>query len=222
MKGSLYNYPRLVALLLILIFALGSNALVNMPQLEDPHMSNSVSSIITHYPGASAERVEALVTEKIELKMREAPDIKRITSTSRPGISVVVIDLIDDVADVESGNSRLRDKLGEVTNLPPGTSTPSFDDTIMYAYTAIIGIMWEGEEDPNYAILGRQANELDVLLKNLTGTDKVKIYGLPQEEISVTFDDAALAALNLSPQDVAGRIFMADPKNTAGTLTGES
>lgn len=222
MKGSLYNYPRLVALMLILIFALGSNAVINMPQLEDPHMRNSVSSIVTLYPGASAERVEALVTEKIELKMREAPDIRRIRSTSRPGISVVTIDLVDGVKDVESGNSRLRDKLREVTNLPPGTSTPSFDDNIMYAYTSIIGLMWEGAEDPNYAILGRQANELNVMLKNLSGTDQVKIYGLPQEEISVTFDDAALAALNLSPQDVAGRIFMADPKNTAGTLTGES
>jgi len=78
---------RLMALLIILLIVAGLGSLSTLPRTEDPRITNRIASVLTILPGASAERVEALVTEKIEQKLRKLADIKRITSTSRTGLN---------------------------------------------------------------------------------------------------------------------------------------
>ena len=75
MKGSLYNHPRVVWLILLLIVIAGFNSFYTMPRLEDPHMQSRVIQVTTFYPGADAERVEAEISEKLERKMREIPEV---------------------------------------------------------------------------------------------------------------------------------------------------
>ena len=217
---SFYNYPRLVILLLLLIIVAGAAALKTMPRLEDPHMRNRVAFVLTPFPGASAQRVEALVTEKIEKKMREVAEVKDISSVSRLGLSFITIELKDEVTDVARVSSLLRDKLGEVNDLPQGVGKPLYDDERLYAFSALIALVWHGEGEPNYAILGRHAKELDTRLRNITGTDFVRIFGLPSEEITVTVDNDLLAAIGLSADAVAARIFGGDAKNSSGVLSG--
>ena len=124
MQGTLYNYPRLVILILMLIMAAGAAALQSMPRLEDPHLEGRFATVITRFPGASAERVEALVTEPIEKKLREVAEVNEIASVSRPGVSSITIELKDELTDTEPALSLLRDKLGEVTGLPEGAGEP--------------------------------------------------------------------------------------------------
>lgn len=217
---SFYNYPRLVVLLLLLIVVAGAAALGTMPRLEDPHMKNRVAFVLTPFPGASAERVESLVTEKIEKKLREVAEVKDISSVSRLGLSFISVEMKDEVEDVANVSSRLRDKLGEITDFPEGVGKPVYDDERLYAFTALIALVWHGSGAPNYAILGRHAKELDTRLSNVTGTDFVRIFGLPSEEITVTVDNDMLAALGLSADAVAARIFGADAKNSSGVLSG--
>ncbi|WP_042087518.1 efflux RND transporter permease subunit [Iodidimonas nitroreducens] len=221
MMGSLYRYPRLIILLLLLIMVAGSAAITTMPRLEDPHMENRVAFVITRFPGASAARVEALVTEKIERKLREVAEVDDISSSSRVGLSFITIEMKDEVEDVDRVSALLRDKLAELTDLPEGAADPVYDDDRLYSFTAIIGLVWHGESAPNYAILGRHARELDTRLSNIPGTDFVRTFGLPSEEIAVTIDDDMLAAMGMSALDVANRVFAADSKNSAGTLSGE-
>ncbi len=218
---SLYNYPRLLILILMLILVAGSSALFTMPRLEDPHMRNRVVFVITHFPGASAERVEALVTEKLERKIREVSEVKDITSSSRLGLSFITIEMKDDITNVDRVSSLLRDKISEVADLPDGAGTPIFDDKRLYAFTAMIGLTWQQDITPNYAILGRHAKELDLRLGNITGTDFVRVYGLPAEEISVTLDHDILGAIGMTAADVAARIFAGDSKSSSGAVSGD-
>eukprot|EP00657_Telonema_sp_P-1_P002705 TRINITY_DN16272_c0_g1_i1.p1 TRINITY_DN16272_c0_g1~~TRINITY_DN16272_c0_g1_i1.p1 ORF type:complete len:107 (-),score=21.52 TRINITY_DN16272_c0_g1_i1:30-350(-) len=85
MQGSLYNHPRVVWLILLLIVIAGFNSFFNMPKLEDPHMESRIVQVTTLYPGADAERVEAEITEKLEGKIREVPEVKTVRSVSNPG-----------------------------------------------------------------------------------------------------------------------------------------
>ena len=222
MKGSLYNHPRVVWLILLLIIIAGFNSFFTMPRLEDPHMQSRVVQVTTFYPGADAERVEAEVTEKIERKIREVPEVKTVRSTSRPGNSLITVELEDRVNDAKPITARLRDKVSEVTDLPAGATAPDFSDTRIYAHSAILALTWHAEAPINYAILGRHARELESKLRNLAGTDFVDILGLPEEEIRISVDDALLAAHGLTMADVAARIRGSDARGSAGVVASDT
>lgn len=222
MKGSLYNHPRVVWLLLLLIVIAGFNAFFNMPRLEDPHMESRVVQVTTLYPGADAERVEAEVSEKLERKIREIPEVKDVRSVSRPGNSLITIELEDRVTDAKPITARLRDKVAEVTDLPEGATAPDFSDTRIYAHSAILSLTWHADAPINYAILGRHARELESKLRNLSGTDFVDVLGLPEEEIRISVDDARLAAHGFTMADVAARIRGSDARGSAGVVSSDT
>lgn len=220
MKGSLYNHPRLVWLIFILIIVAGYNAFQNMPRLEDPHLVSRVVNITTFYPGADASRVEAEITEKIEQKIMEVAEVKEVMTTSRPNVSVIIVELKDEVNDATPITAKLRDKVSEVANMPEGAAAPLFNDRRMYAHSAIIALKWISDTPINYAILGRHARELALRLQMLEGTDFTEITGLSKEEITITLDDGVLAAHGLTAQDVATRIHQSDARSSAGQVKG--
>ncbi|PCI63792.1 MAG: MFS transporter [Kordiimonadales bacterium] len=222
MKASLYNHPRVVWLILLLIIAAGFNAFYTMPRLEDPHMQSRIVQVTTFYPGADAERVEAEITEKIERKVREIAEVKSVRSSSRPGNSVITIELEDRINDAKPITARLRDKVSEVTDLPEGATAPEFSDTRIYAHSAIMALTWHASSPINYAILGRHAREFDSRIRNLPGTDFVDILGLPDEEIRISVDDARLAAHGYTVADVAQRIRASDARGTAGVVSSDT
>ena len=72
MLGSLFlRNPRLLVLTIAMIVVAGMSAFTLLPRREDPELLPRFAIITTPYPGASAARVEALVTEKIEDALRE-------------------------------------------------------------------------------------------------------------------------------------------------------
>ena len=220
MKGSLYNHPRLVWLIFILIILAGYNAFQNMPRLEDTHLVSRVVNITTFYPGADASRVEAELTEKIEQKIMEVAEVKEVMTTSRPNVSVIIVELKDEVDDATPITAKIRDKVSEVTGMPEGAEDPHFNDRRMYAHSAIIALKWISETPINYAILGRHAKELSLRLQMLDGTDFTEITGLSKEEITITLDDDILASHGLTAQEVASRIRQSDARSSAGQVKG--
>ena len=62
-------------------------------QLEDPEFSIKTAAVTTTYPGASAEQVEMEVTDRIETKLQEMVELKCIYSNSRPGLSIIKLDI---------------------------------------------------------------------------------------------------------------------------------
>ena len=68
---------------------------------------------VTDFPGASAERVESLVTDPIEAALREIAEIKTLNSNSRRGISAIAVELDDKVKDADAVWSLVRDKLSD-------------------------------------------------------------------------------------------------------------
>ena len=87
----LYREPRLLFLLLGMILVLGFSAYATIGKQEDPTITNLFATIITPYPGADPERVEALVSKKLEDELKQIAEIKKITTNSRTGISVALV-----------------------------------------------------------------------------------------------------------------------------------
>ncbi|SHH28480.1 efflux RND transporter permease subunit [Ferrimonas marina] len=219
MIQALVRNPRLILLMVALILVMGSGALNQLPRTEDPHITNRFAAVITPYPGASAERVEMLVTEVLESQLRQLDELSLITSNSRPGISAITLELKDDVFDTDTVWSRARDLLNDAqAMLPQGVAAPSLDDQLGYAFTRIFSLRWSGPGEPDITALGRYGEALANRLRVLGGTDFVKVQGRPQEEIQVLVDDAELPALGLTLDSLAALIAQADAKGSAGTL----
>ena len=221
---------RLQVLAIALLIVTGLAALSSLPRTEDPRVQNRVAVVLTPFPGATAERVEALVSDPIENRLRELPEVKTIESSSQPGLSVVRIELKDSITATEPVWSRARDKLTDIQpDLPAGVQAARFEDDRGYAFTRLIALRWaqpESVENPSFdkrllAILKRYAEELQTRLRGVSGTDLVALYGAPQEEIRVTLDLNQAAALNLSTAEIAAAVGAADTKIGAGILRNE-
>ncbi|GAA5216981.1 efflux RND transporter permease subunit [Corallincola platygyrae] len=222
MIRAMVENGRFVALAIALLVVAGLGAINQLPRTEDPRITNRQASVITYFPGASAERVEALVSEPLENRLQTMPEMDEITSVSRPGISVVKLKIRDDIYEVTSIWSLVRDEIGEVAlTLPDGVQPPSLDDDKGYAFTTQIGLTWDDDSPANLAFLQRYARELQDQMRNLRGTDYVEIYGQPKEEILVEIDPYTASAMRYSTAEVAELIGAADAKISAGELVNE-
>ena len=221
--ATLYFRNRhLLILTIIVILVAGASAFTSLPRLEDPIITTRNVLIFTTYPGASAARVEALVSEPIEQRLKEIPAIKNVETTSRAGISVVSIELIDSITPTTNQPvfSEIRDRLADAAaTFPPEVLLPVFDEKRgAVAYTYIAAVRWTDGSDDNLAILARQSEILADRLRAVPGTELVRLFGEPIEEILATVDPRQLAAMGLSITDVAAAIRAADSKVPAGTV----
>ena len=116
--------------------------------------------------------------------------------------------------------SKMRDRLADVVAvLPQGASAPDFNDkNSAVAFSMIASIAWGDDERPAFGVMNRLAEELGDRFRELGGTDNVRIYGEPQEEVSVVLDGGELSSLGLTAAAVADRIARADTKLPAGAL----
>lgn len=222
MMGSMLFNGRLLALLVALLVVAGSAALHTLPRQEDPRVLARMATVITQLPGASAERVEAQVSEPIENTLRELAEIKEITSTSRLGVSMVSIELQDRVTDVQPVWSRARDLLDDIrSELPSNSTDPQLEDQRGYAFTLLIGLEWQGAGRPDMGTLSRYADELESRMRALPGTDYVERFGQQAEEIQVTIDPEQAGQRGLTLPAIATAIGRADGRSSAGEISND-
>ena len=218
-----YRNTRLLILTIILIAVWGISSYFALPRLEDPELVSRFAIVKTFFPGADAERVENLVTEKIENQLTEIEEINEYSSTSRAGSSIIQIDLQDSVTkqEVDAVWSRVRNKIDEVqVELPANTTEPELEEGKVKAYALIAGLTWQQDDQPNYGILRRQAEVLKERLEGIAGTEEVELLGDPDEEIIVEINPQALASYNLTATELSQQIAQSDSKIAAGQLRG--
>ncbi|MGL5879108.1 MAG: efflux RND transporter permease subunit, partial [Xenococcaceae cyanobacterium] len=223
MSKLFYRNVRLLILTIAIILIWGFSSFQALPRLEDPELVSRVALVKTFWTGADAQRMEALVTEKIEEKIAEIEEVDNYQSTSQSGSSIVTVELVDRIkkSEVDLVWSRLRDKLREIRQeLPSGATDPELEEVEVRAYALITALTWYGNNSPNYAILDRKAKSLEDELRAIDGTEKVEVFGAPDEEITLEVNSAELAALGLTTQELSRQIQQSDSKIAAGQLRG--
>ncbi len=129
-------------LALIGVLVWGGIAYTRLGQQEDPTIPQRTAMLVTVFPGATASKVEELVSKPLERKISELKSIEEIKTTSRPGISTMTIkQLPASTATIDQEWDKVRAKLMEV-QLPEGTRQPwlntDFGNTItmLFAITS--------------------------------------------------------------------------------------
>jgi len=222
MYNAFYQDKRLLALSILVILVAGFSSFFVLPRLEDPILTPRFANVTTIFPGARADRVEVLVTEPLEEELQEIEEIKKVRSTSRAGVSALVIELRDDVYEVDTVWSRIRDKIDDAAvNFPPGVLDPDIENIDTEAFASIVALSWVQDDQPSYAILLRLAEELEDRIRAISGTEDVETFGMPTEEITVEIRPADLASIGLTAADVAQQLEASDAKMTAGQLQSD-
>jgi hypothetical protein len=91
-----------------------------MPKRKDPDIPVRQVAVVTPWPGQSAERVEQLVTRKIEEKIAQNIRVSELKSKSRPGLSVIYAEVDERVPDPAKEFDDIKIKLDSLSDLPDG------------------------------------------------------------------------------------------------------
>ncbi len=207
---------RVTLAVVTLVLIAGLLAFQNIPKAQDPGFIIRTVLITTRFPGASPERVEELVTDKIEEKVQEMPEIDNITSESRTGISVIYVNFKESYKIMRPIFDDLRRKVDSiVADLPLGSLPPEINDEFGDAFGSVYTLNGDGF---SYSELKDIADEIrDVLLKE-PDIAKVDIHGAQQEVIFVEYNNARLAELGLSPQQLAASLASVNILSSGGDI----
>src|SRR6266511_2869724 len=128
-------------LALIAVLVWGAVAYTKLGQQEDPTIPQRTAMLVTVFPGATASKVEELVSKPLERKISELKSIEEINSTSRPGISTMTIkQLPGSTATIDQQWDKVRAKIFEVP-LPEGTRQPWLNTDFGNTITLLFGLV---------------------------------------------------------------------------------
>ncbi len=194
----------------------GAYAFVNLPIDAFPDISSTQVKIILKAPGMTPEEVESRVITPIEMEMLGIPDQVVLRSVAKYAIADITIDF-KDTTDIYWARSQVAERLNGVMGDIPATvtggmapiSTPLSD---MYMFTL------EGPQS-----LAEKRNILDWVirpaLRTVPGVADVNALGGYVQTYEVVPDNAALAATNLTIEDLRSAIESSNRNDGAGRLT---
>ncbi|USD51876.1 efflux RND transporter permease subunit [Vibrio sp. SCSIO 43153] len=174
----------------------------DLGKLEDPSFTVKTAVVVTLYPGASAQEVEQQVTDTIETKLQEMAELNRLRSLSRPGMSMVFVDL------KESLNSKalpqqwdlLRRKVDDVKLQLPSTAQISI---VQDEFSEVYGMLFSiHSQDAAPEELRRYAEELQRQIKAVKGIKKIELHGVQPRVVYIDMPDERLAQYGLSVAQV--------------------
>lgn len=188
---------RITFSLLTVVIIMGLVLYQDLARDSMPPYTVRVATIISYFPGGSPERVEMLVTDAVEKKAQEIPEVKTITSTSRTGLSVVTVELKDEVTPekLQPVWDNLRRKLEDIENLPEGVVPDLDDDDVGVVYGVMLGLLSDGF---SYAEMKDYVDDIRDELIKLDAAAKVELNGVQDERVFIEFDQARLSELGLS------------------------
>jgi len=180
----------------ILLFVYGIISFMDLPRAKDPGFIIRTATVVTYFPGASAKRVEQLVTDKLEKQIQEMSEIDFIKSTSKSGVSIIFVNILEKHKDMRPIWDSLRRKVEDGTRqLPSGTSKPIVNDEFGDVYGSMISIESDGL---SFKELEDIADDTKDVFLRLDDVAKIEILGIQPQAVYVEFDNSKMANLNLS------------------------
>ena len=197
-------YTVVVAVVLVLILGYVSFDKMTVDLLPDMNLPYAV--VMTTYPGASPEEVEATVTKPVEQAMATISNIKNVSSSSMENASTVILEF-EQTANMDSATIEMRESLDQIKGYWPDTVG---NPIIMKMNPTMLPVMI-----PAVSVEGADAAETTRIIKeevlpeleSLEGVASVNMYGDVEETIRVTIKKAKVSSVDASVQNQLDRKF---------------
>ncbi|MDR4898883.1 efflux RND transporter permease subunit [Yersinia kristensenii] len=204
--------------LIILITVAGILSFFELGRAEDPPFTVKQMTIVSAWPGATAQEMQDQVAEPLEKRMQELKWYDRSETYTRPGLAFTMLSLQDSTPplQVQEEFYQARKKLGdEAKNLPAGVIGPMVNDEFSDVTFALFALKAKGEPQ---RLLVRDAESLRQRLLHVPGVKKVNIIGEQAERIFVSFSHDRLATLGISSQDIFSALNSQNVLTPAGSI----
>ncbi len=212
------NNRDLVWYFIAVIFIGGIFFYQRLGRMEDPEFTIREMIISAAWPGATAEQMQLQVADKLEQTLQDTPALDYIESYSRPGVTVIFVELRDD-ADVDNIKQtwlKIRNYCEDIKgDLPSGVLGPFYDDRFDDVYGTIYAVVGE---DFSYEELRAEAQKIRRQLLGLKTVQRVELEGEQTEKIYVEIERSKLSELGIAPTAIANAIEQSNAMTPSGML----
>ncbi|MHB1214433.1 MAG: efflux RND transporter permease subunit [Thiobacillus sp.] len=196
------EHPALMRFFVILILLVGVRSYFQLGQAEDPPFTFKTMLIQAQWPGATAQEVSEQLTERIEKKLQELPELDFVQSYAKAGETALFVNIKETVRgrDVATAWYQIRKKIGDLKpQLPAGVQGPFFNDEFGDTFGSIYAFTGDGF---SRADLRRIAEDAQRTVRRLPNVGKVELFGVVPEKIYIEIPTQKLATLGLAPQQI--------------------
>lgn len=217
-RWALENQPLVRYLLAVFIFA-GVAAFFSLGQEEDPPFVFRGMVVRAYWPGATAMQMGQQVADPIEKVIQEIPYAYKIRSYSKPGETVIFLQLDDSappkqVADIwYTTRKRVSDMAG---TLPRGVVGPFFNDEFGDTFGVLLAFSADGFK---YAELKDFVTQVRQEMLKVPDVAKVQLFGVQPEKVFIDVSHYKIAQLGISAQDIFNQINSQNAVTSQGVLS---
>ena len=205
----------IVVVMAAMLFVWGGISFHNLPVEAYPDVANNYVTVITQWPGKSAEDIEQQVTVPLEIGMAGIPHMTHLRSTTLAGLSSLTM-IFDDESENDWNREKVLERLSQV-NLPAGLQPQIGTD-----WSPVGQIYWYTlkSTNPSYDTMALKSIEdwqLEKAFRSVPGVVDVSSFGGVTREYQVTVDPEKLIAYGLTLQQVQQQLA-ANNVNAGGSF----
>ena len=212
------EHKSLVVYLMLVVALAGLIQYGKLGREEDPPFTIKTMVVKTLWPGATTLELVQQVTDRIEKKLEELPNLDYLKSYSKPGESVVFVTLKDSVraSDVPDLWYQARKKVADIKQtLPQGVQGPFFNDEFGDTYSLIFALTADGF---SHRDLRDHAERVRGELLNVPDVAKIDLIGTQDEKIYLEFSTQQLAAMGLDISNLITTLQAQNAIQPSGTV----
>jgi multidrug efflux pump len=224
MKGG-FNLSRwalehipLTRYLMVALLIGGIMSYGQLGQDEDPPFTFRAMVVRAIWPGATALQMADQVTDKLEKKLQETPYIDKIRSYSKPGETLIILQLRESTPpkEVPAAWYQVRKKIGDIrSTLPAGVVGPFFNDEFGDTYGSIFALSGDGF---SYAEVKDYADFVRQQLLGVPSVAKVELFGAQDEKIYIEFSHKKFAQLGIPFDAIVSQLNAQNSVESTGVL----
>ena len=201
----------------MMIFIFGYFGLQSIKTTFFPTVENRNISIQIIYPGASPEEVEEGIVLKVENNLKGLRGVDRVSSTSSENSATLNVE-VQKGYDGYTVLQDVKNAVDRVNSFPLGMEPP----IIFIQEAREFAVSFSVSGDVDLKILKRAARKIESDLLAIDGISKIAMKGFPEEEIEIAFRESDMRSYQISFEQVARAVQMANLNSTGGLIKGEN
>ena len=216
------RHRSLVVYFMLVLAVAGVGSYLRLGRNEDPAFTIRTMVVQANWPGATINDTLQQVTERLERKLQETPNLDYLRSYTSAGQTTIFVNLKGSTPGKAIPDIwyQVRKKIGDIRNtLPQGIVGPGFNDEFGDTYGIVYGFTADGF---SHRELKDHVEDVRSRLLQVPDVSKIDVVGAQDEKIYVEFSTEQMAGLGINRQALMSALQAQNAVTPAGVVqTGD-